>query len=168
MEPLTLGLVAIGAYVLSRFAGKKAANGSGGASAETASNFAPFPPDQQGQGWYAACSLQWTEIAPQRDAAGRVARCYRGATAGEPASNRMTNDLAFRQMQRDGFRIAVSESVLYGGGVPTLIAFEDGFSGAALPPELGTLRLLYAPPPGSLGQPPGPNPGPIFGGSVIR
>ncbi len=163
MEPLTLGLVALGAYVVSKLAGRKSASSS---SVETASNFAPFPPDQQGQAWYAACSLQWSEIAPQRDARGRIARVYRGTTAGEAASNRMTNDIAFRQMMGDGYRIAVSESVLYGGGVPTLIAFEDGFSSAALPPELGTLRLLYAPAQGSLGQPPGPNPGPIFGGSV--
>lgn len=163
MEPMTIGLVAIGAYVLSRLAGRKNASSS---SVETASNFAPFPPDQQGQGWYAACSLQWSEIAPQRDARGRIARVYRGTAAGEAASNRMTNDIAFRAMMGDGYRIAVSESVLYGGGVPTLIAFEDGFSAASLPAELGTLRLLYAPAQGSLGQPPGPNPGPIFNGSV--
>jgi hypothetical protein len=165
VEPLTIALAGGLAYLALRAFGGKKAGGGGGAPESTSSAFPPFPPDQQAAAWYAATGLQWSPIADQRDSAGRVARAYRGQSGGDPGTNRTINDASFRQLMSQGYRVAVSESVLYGGGIATMLTFADGFGAGGVPPELGTLRLLFAPPPGSLGQP-GPGPVPNFGGSV--
>ncbi len=163
MDPIFLigGLGA--AYLLFRGRGGKAAPPKA-LDQGNAASFATWPPDEQGAAWYATISHTWTPTGPLGDNGGRVCQTYRGARATEGADAvRARNDASLRELMGQGYRIAVSRSVIgaASGEVPYLVTYPDGFSRASLPASWGDLRQLFAPPPGSLGSP-----APNFGGSV--
>lgn len=163
-----MGGIALGLYLLSRM--KKSA---GGAEGVTTDDFSAWPPEQQGQAWYAAVSTPWAPAGPIASKGGQEAQTYRGSSSergiqsrlagGSPDAVRIPNDANFRSLMAQGYRIAVNTDI-FGGAAPLLVVYPDGFARSSLPPSWGVLRQLFAPPPGSLGTP--PNGGGGFGGSV--
>ena len=153
-----MGGIALGLYLLSRM--KKSA---GGAEGVTTDDFGAWPPEQQGQAWYAAISTPWAPAGPIASKGGQEAQTYRKLAGGSPDAVRIPNDANFRSLMAQGYRIAVNTDI-FGGAAPLLVVYPDGFARSSLPPSWGVPRQLFAPPPGSLGTP--PNGGGGFGGSV--
>ncbi len=149
VEPITIGLGLGALFLLSKM--RKGKGGS--AEGVTTDNFSAWPPDQQGQAWYAAISTPWAAAGPYQAAKGNVAQTYRFLHGGNPDAVRVPNDANFRSLMAQGYRIAVNEDVL-GGPNPLLVVYPDGFPRSGLPASWGVLRQLFTPPPGSLGTPP--------------
>lgn len=155
-----MGGIALGLYLLSRM--KK---GAGSAEGVTTDDFSAWPPEQQGQAWYAAISTPWEKAGPYMAPFGnKEAQTYRFLNGGIPDAVRVPNDANFRSLMAQGYRLAANADVL-GGPNPLLVVYPDGFPRSGLPASWGVLRQLFAPPPGSFGAPPNGGGGGL-GGSV--